>query len=205
MSLSKLREMVMDREAWHAAVHGVAKSRTWLRDWAATTVCVSTATRGCLCSELGWPPTLRFPTSFSPGLGGRANTGQPTQLTYVWEQWGWERMQLITALEKERKLMGECGSEQRLNWGPPSWPWPSPVTLPSILYFFLNRWPCEVRVSFASLPLMFPSGVDSKTRWLMWAWICSNTPASEWFPFREVLHVCRLGGGCVIEWGSTCD
>ena len=33
MNLSKLRELVMDREAWRTAIHGVAKSRTWLSNW----------------------------------------------------------------------------------------------------------------------------------------------------------------------------
>ena len=34
MSLSKLQELVMDREAWRATVHGMEKSQTWESDWA---------------------------------------------------------------------------------------------------------------------------------------------------------------------------
>ena len=43
INLSKLRETVKDREGWHAAAHGVTKSRTGLRDWKTTTTEASTA------------------------------------------------------------------------------------------------------------------------------------------------------------------
>ena len=33
VSLSELQELVMDKEAWHAVIYGIAKSRTWLSDW----------------------------------------------------------------------------------------------------------------------------------------------------------------------------
>ena len=42
MSLSKLRKLVMDREAWRAAIHGVSKSRTRLSNWTEMIVCFST-------------------------------------------------------------------------------------------------------------------------------------------------------------------
>ena len=55
MSLSRLWQLVMDREAWSATVHGVAKSRTWLRAW----------------NELNWTIILKLLKSFVKTLKTR--------------------------------------------------------------------------------------------------------------------------------------
>ena len=56
-SLSQLPELVMDREAWHAAVHGITKKRTWLSDW----------------TELKWIELKSYSKHFVLSLGTDAN------------------------------------------------------------------------------------------------------------------------------------
>ena len=65
MGLSKLREIVKDREAWQAAVHGVPESWTRLRDW-------TTAESGGACPELKWKcsPEDRLPYCTFPSSRG---------------------------------------------------------------------------------------------------------------------------------------
>ena len=53
VSLSELRDLVMDREAWRAAIHGVTKSWTQLRDLVCTCALAHTHTESILCTCFG--------------------------------------------------------------------------------------------------------------------------------------------------------
>ena len=71
MSLSELRELVMDREAWRAVIHGVAKSRTRLSDW----------------TELSWTKDINV--DLPHGSDGKRSAWKAGEIEWV-QSLGWE-------------------------------------------------------------------------------------------------------------------
>ena len=86
MSLGKLRELVMDREAWRAVIHGVAKSRTRLRDWTELNWTELNPWQGFPCSSDGEESACNARNLGSvPGLGRSTGGGlcKPLQWSYL--------------------------------------------------------------------------------------------------------------------------
>ena len=102
MNLSKLWEIVKDREAWHVAVHGVAKSRTWLSDWTTTAETI-------ILSEV------------SQTEKDRCHVISPVCVIWKWHKWTYlhnrnrltdTESRLMAAKEAGRGAHWECGVDR---------------------------------------------------------------------------------------------
>ena len=103
VSLSELREFVMDREAWRAAIHGVAKSRTWLSDW----------------TELNWTHDKLPP---SPHMAREGNTF--TERNRKWEDYGNKQSMAFHWLSPCQERRGVSLLPVGLNYGHRTWALP---------------------------------------------------------------------------------
>ena len=90
VSLSELQELVMDREAWHAGIHGVAKSRTWLSDW----------------TELNWMALTSYSNFFL--LTRKVNWIQH------WSDWFWKQGNLGTYYTSQTILIKQIITYQMM-------------------------------------------------------------------------------------------
>ena len=167
MSLSKLRLMVKDREAWRAAVHGVTKSQTWLDDWTTTSYDLFLVTApgpssaGSPFPVMRWPKastsSSRIPVTFQciclASIGSHVHAVTSVVSHSLWPQ-GLYRIRLLCPWDSPGKNTG-VGCHALL-WGIFSW----------LTYLFLNLlvWPPWETFSWGPENTQTKSGFSSTNK-----------------------------------------
>ena len=98
VSLSELRELVMDRAAWHPVVHGFAKSWIWLSNWSEPSISYLGASKQILTNWAKKCFTGRLQSALQGVVGEPAHSGQQT-LGQFWAPWQLDQHPLVRSLD----------------------------------------------------------------------------------------------------------
>ena len=188
VSLSELREMVMDREAWRAAIHGVAKSRTRLSDWtqlnwtgALSVPNTQIVSRPSKQNFQGWDPgiiTLKFLRYFQ-----HAAKVENLHLRLTKKAWRSSFSSLL--------VTGTLGSERKCKTTAPPPPTPTKNTKRILLDrngLHLNLWPFSSLEIGSHLSSLGKNADSSLFSYLLFIFGC---PGSSWL--RTAFSSCSVG------------